>query len=38
MTTKLHVQVYRGYVIMLVDNNDNDAIYDVVMSKNISNF
>ena len=36
--TKLYVQMYWGYVTMLVDDCGNDVIDDVIMSKNKSKF
>ena len=30
--------MYRGYVIMSIDNNENDIINDVTESENKSNF
>ena len=32
------MQMYRGYVTMLVNNNKNDFIDDVAMFKNMSEF
>ena len=38
MITKLYMQMYLGYVTMLVNNNKNDFIDDVAMFKNMSEF